>query len=343
MIRRVYIEEGLAGHARAQRILARLPHAERIPCRSYSEVFNPVAQNFRLQKRSPALILARRSGRFLLPTPAGYTIGGTQHFYFSHLLNCPYDCRYCFLQGMYRAAHYLLFVNYEDFAAAIVKQVIASGKTRPHFFSGYDGDSLALEPLSGFAGYFLPLFRSLHRRCPGALLELRTKSVQIRALLAVEPADNCVVAFSLSPAPLQERWERGVPTLARQLQAMRRLQRQGWRLGLRFDPVLYHPDFRALYGELFLRVFEALDAARLHSVTLGCFRLPGVFFQRMQRLYPEEPLFARYLDVRRDRVGYSSQRRAELLDWCRTRLSNEIPPDILFVQDEPAPAKAALA
>ena len=35
------------------------------------------------------------------------------------MLNCLYDCRYCFLQGMYRSANYVLYVNYEDFTKDI--------------------------------------------------------------------------------------------------------------------------------------------------------------------------------------------------------------------------------
>ena len=31
------------------------------------------------------------------------------------MYNCIYDCKYCFLQGLYSSANYLVFVNYEDF------------------------------------------------------------------------------------------------------------------------------------------------------------------------------------------------------------------------------------
>ena len=35
------------------------------------------------------------------------------------MLNCIYDCKYCFLQGMFNSANYLVFVNYQDFFFAI--------------------------------------------------------------------------------------------------------------------------------------------------------------------------------------------------------------------------------
>ena len=37
------------------------------------------------------------------------------------MLNCIYDCNYCFLQGMFNSANYLVFVNYEDYFKEIEK------------------------------------------------------------------------------------------------------------------------------------------------------------------------------------------------------------------------------
>ncbi|SVD49612.1 uncharacterized protein METZ01_LOCUS402466, partial [marine metagenome] len=60
-----------------------------------------------------------------MATPEGYGIGGKNNYYFSHMLNCIYDCRYCFLQGMYRSAHYVLFVNYDEFFGAMDAKLMA--------------------------------------------------------------------------------------------------------------------------------------------------------------------------------------------------------------------------
>ena len=36
------------------------------------------------------------------------------------MLNCIYDCKYCFLQGMFRSANFVIFVNYESFMNEIM-------------------------------------------------------------------------------------------------------------------------------------------------------------------------------------------------------------------------------
>ena len=152
-------------HPRARAIMQKFPDATVTECTRYGEIFNRRAQNFRLQKIKPALILAEKFANHVLPSPPEYAIGGEQNYYFSHMLNCIYDCRYCFLQGMYQSAHYVVFVNYEDFIQAITEKIRAAGNASVHFFSGYDCDSLALEPITDFVKEFLPVFRSYPRPC----------------------------------------------------------------------------------------------------------------------------------------------------------------------------------
>ncbi|MGH8550899.1 MAG: radical SAM protein [Methylococcales bacterium] len=326
MIETIYIEKNIVAHERARSICNRFPSARKIICDRYSEVFNPKAQNFRLQKTQPSLILAEKFKNFVLPAPAGYGIGGSPNFYFSHMLNCLYDCRYCFLQGMYRSAHYVVFVNFEDFQDEIRKVTAQDRSARPHFFSGYDCDSLAMDPVTGFADSFLDLFDEL----PGACLELRTKSTQIRSLLAREALPNCIVAFSFTPLPVSRALEHKVPALERRIGALSRLSRRGWQIGLRFDPMIYEENYRSNYRSLFDSIFPAIDSRALHSVSLGSFRLPNAFFRKMKRLYPDEKLFASPLELNGNIISYRSSLENEMLQFCTELLLAYVPQQKLF-------------
>ena len=147
MIDTIYVEDQVKRHPRVREICARFESARVISCQHYGEIFNRHNQNFKLQKARPALILAAKLNRRVLPIPAGYGINGARGYYFSHLLNCLYDCRYCFLQGMFRSAHYVWFVNYEDFIDDI-RMTCNGANGDTWFFSGYDCDSLALDPVA---------------------------------------------------------------------------------------------------------------------------------------------------------------------------------------------------
>lgn len=326
MIDTLYIEKAVEKHPRVLAIQKRFPEARVIYCERYGEVFNPKSQNFRLQKQNPALILAEKYQKFVLPTPATYGIGGEHNYYFSHMLNCLYDCRYCFLQGMYQSANYVLFVNFEDFQRQI-RDICYQTPDQPiYFFSGYDCDSLALEPITGFAEAFLPLFAEL----PNAWLELRTKSTQIRSLLNRQPLKQCVVAFSLSPDEVVEKVEAKTPSLDKRLEAAAKLQQQGWPIGLRFDPLIYQHDYQQHYQALFKRVFQQIDANQVHSVSLGVFRLPDQYFKKIQKLYPDEKLMASPFQTNSGMVSYRAELEYKMMKDCTEMLLQYIPESKLF-------------
>lgn len=326
MIDTLYVETAVKSHPRTQALCQRFPQARVIECERFGQVFNPKAQNFRLQKQRPALILAEKYQKFVLPAPSGYGIGGQHNYYFSHMLNCLYDCRYCFLQGMYQSANYVLFVNFEDFQQQI-REVCAQHPDVPvYFFSGYDCDSLAFEPATGFAESFLPLFAEV----PNAWLELRTKSTQIRSLLHREVVERCVVAFSLTPDAIAGKVEAKAPTIAKRLEAAVKLQQQGWSIGLRFDPLIYQDNYRALYQALFEQVFSMIDTVALHSVSLGVFRLPEPYFKKMHKLYPEEKLFASPLQTASGKVSYRADLEQAMMDDCSAMLLQYIPASKFF-------------
>jgi len=322
----IYAEEEILANPRTQSILDRNPSAQLVVCTRYGEVFNRAAQNFRLQKRRPALILAHKAGKRVLPAPLGYGIGSQENYYFSHMLNCLYDCRYCFLQGMYRSAHMVLFVNFEDFQTDIAEQIQASGPETPHFFSGYDCDSLAMEGITDFTVQFLPFFAEHPRAC----FELRTKSIRTKTLLQTQALQNCVVAFSMTPQSLAAEFEIGAPSIIRRLEAIAALQEHGWPIGLRFDPLIYDRDYQTRYSELFDQVFATVKIEMLHSVSLGQFRLPREIYKTVHKLYPDEKLLAYGLQEKQGQVSYRTDLARQLHDFCATELLQRIPTEKFF-------------
>jgi spore photoproduct lyase len=326
MIETIYIEENILQHPRVIEISMRFPKARKITCGRYGEVFNPKAQNFRLQKQKPALIMAEKYKHFAMSVPTGYGIGAQRNYYFSHMLNCLYDCRYCFLQGMYQSANYVLFVNYEDFQDAIRQLCVDRPAEAVHFFSGYDCDSLALEPVTGFAEQFLPFFEEI----PNAWLELRTKSTQVRSLLNHEPFSRCIVAFSLNPDEIATKVEAKAPSVQRRLDALCKLQERGWQIGLRFDPIVYQIGYQQQYKRLFEQVFSKINIDQLHSVSLGIFRLPEKFFKKVQKLYPDEKLFASPLDNQHGTISYKQELEQEMMHYCAEQILTFIPEAKLF-------------
>lgn len=113
---------------------------------------------------------------------------------------------------------------------------------------------------------------------------------------------------------------------------MTRLQLQGWKIGLRFDPISRETNCRKNYARLFHDIFTAIDTDTLHSVTLGGFLLPGDYFSNMLKLYPDERLFASVLEntpgTTADHKGMitcHSGIESEMLGYCNSMLSAFVP------------------
>jgi|TARA_B100001093_G_scaffold159350_3_gene151820 spore photoproduct lyase len=326
----IYVERAVRKHPRVIKLMKRFHRAEVIECERFGEVFNRSSQNFRLQKQNPSLILAEKHGRLVLPAPEGYSIGASRNYYFSHMLNCLYDCRYCFLQGMYRSASYVHFVNFEDFEEAIDAHQSDPGKP-DCFFSGYDCDSLAMERITGFAERFVPFFSER----PDKWLELRTKSINTSVLSRQEPVPNIVVAFTMTPATIAAEIEHGAPSFAKRLDRIESLTRQGWKIGLRLDPLIPWPGFRKIYPSMIEEIFSRVDGEFIHSVTLGPMRFPKAMYDRIVRLYPFDPLFALDEMVSRDgQMTYPKETENELVSLVEEELLRHLSKELIFRQLE---------
>ncbi len=321
MVSRVYVESAVREHPRTQRLLQRLKQLPVIEIEHYGEVFNPRSQNFRLQKKNPAIIIAHKNKGHVLAAPPGYGLGGDHNYYFSHMLNCIYDCRYCFLQGMYQSAHQLLFINYEDFGEQMRQLSAAHPKQPVWFYSGYDCDSLANEPMTRFTEFFLPLVDSIDN----AWMELRTKSTQVRGMLKLQPVERVVTAFSFTDRHSHAQLEHGVPSIEKRVDAMRRLMEAGWKVGLRLDPIVYHANYQSEFQALLEQIFKVIDANALHSVSLGTFRLTRNHFRSVSRLYPDEQMFAQQMSLDNGIVSYPAEREQEMVEFCETTLLQHIP------------------
>ena len=316
MVDTIYAEDEIIGTKKAQEIISKFRHAKVTSIKRFGEVFNPSNQNFRIQKTNPALILAKKQKGFVLDAPKGFGIGDQNNYYFSHMYNCLYDCSYCFLQGMYNSANYLVFVNFHDYQNEIAKTIKRHKEKKMTFFTGYDCDSLAMEPITNFINDFVPFFS----RYKKALFEIRTKSINNTVFRKHDPLANCIVAYSLMPEALAQILDKKAPSVSARIKNMKYLANKGWRIGLRFDPLIYCNNWKAQYAELFANIFKEIKEENIHSVSFGSLRFPKSFFNKLLQYYPnsEELSFLRSND--KGIISYDQSIENEMNEYCRLEL-----------------------
>ncbi len=326
MIETIYIEEAIKNHPRTKFILKKFKNSRIISINKYGEIFNKRNQNFRIQKANPNLILAHKKNSFVLPAPEGFGIGSSKNFYFSHMYNCIYDCRYCFLQGMYSSANYVIFVNFEDFNIAIKKTIEDNVGSKVTFFSGYDCDSLALENVTGFAKHILSIFRTY----PHIEIEFRTKSIQKEPFLSVKPMQNVILAYSLMPELMSNSLDYKAPSISKRIRVISELASKGWKIGLRFDPLIHGKNWKELYKELLENIYNKISLNDLHSVSFGSLRFPKRMFKDIFKLYPHESLFTTPLSLKNKMISYDIEIEEEMTSFCKNLSLKYINEDQIF-------------
>lgn len=223
------------------------------------------------EERKQTLVIASRSGGFVKPFPCGPGLLSPGWQYFVPAIGCPASCRYCFLHSYHPAGVPIIFANQADMFAQLESAIAVN----PHgyFYGGELCDNLMLERYLGLVG---PLIR-LFRRYPAAALELRTKSADIEPLLTAGPSPNVVVSWTLSPEETTVKYEQGAASLAERIRSMVKVQDAGFRVGVRFDPIILEGDWREGYELLLRAMAESLDPGRIDSVQMGCMRfMPGL-------------------------------------------------------------------
>ena len=281
---RVYIEEGAMDYPLTRDVLAKLPRACRVVIGHYKDVFNRPRQDFGAQKGARQIILAVKRPPYLYPLPSlCETYGYERAYYTTPVLNCPYDCDFCFLQGVYPSAHLVIFVNEGDFFETV------RNEKEPFFLSvTYENDLMALEGLVSWTGRWLDFAKTM----PHMEMEIRTRSANPGVIQGREPLPNVVLAWSLSPGAVAARYEKKAPAPAQRVEAARRAMEAGWRVRLCIEPVIRIPGWVEAYWELIDTVFDALPADRLDSAVADVFRMGKEGFESIFKARGDTDLFA---------------------------------------------------
>lgn len=291
----IYVEEAVLGDPVTERILRSFPDAAVIPIAHYKDVFNRRRQDVSLQHICQNLILAKRSGRAVFPGAPVCQSFGNEHFYYcSSVMNCLYDCSYCYLKGMYPSGNLVVFVNLDDIFAE-AEALLA--RFPVYLCVSYDTDLLPLEDLLGYTARWCRFARA-HE---DLTIEIRTKCGRTDLYDTLPKTERVIFAFTLSPKEIAEKYEQGAGTLSQRLDAALAARRAGFPIRLSFDPMLYVPGWEALYADMLDEVSRVLDPALVRDFSIGSFRISEAYLKAMRRQEPENALVW-YPFVRKD--GY---------------------------------------
>lgn len=141
------------------------------------------------------------------------------------------------------------------------------------FYSSDYSDILWMDYLSGFIQEFVPFFEKINSPLPqgrggevGSMMEIRTKSANIRPILDLWfIPKNTEFAFSLNPQELIEKYEKGTSSLEDRIEAINILLRKGYKVWLRFLPLLPVNNYKEIYTEFVEEIAKKIDMSKISS------------------------------------------------------------------------------
>lgn len=324
----IYVEKAAFNHPFTAKILEKFSRAKIIELNNYKEIFSANNQDFVLQKQSQKLVLAVKHDNFIYKGAKVCESFGNENFYYtSNILNCVFDCEYCYLQGVYPSSNILIFVNIE----VVFKEVenLLKNGDEIYLCISYDTDLLALELYFGLVETWYN-FALKHKNLK---IELRTKAANTKLFETLTLNKNFIIAYTISPQELIAAYEKNTASFEARLRAIKKLQAKGFTLRLCFDPLIYTDNFAEVYKKMLEDIFLKfeIDATKILDVNIGVFRISKDYIKRM-RQKNSLSLIANYPYSNIDGVyTYSEDLSKKMIAYVKDELLKYVAAEKIFI------------
>ena len=276
----IYVEKEAYDYEIARNILDKYKDARVVTIDHYKDVFNRSKQNYIMQNKSQKLILAKQHDTHIYDGAAVCQNFGNDNFYYtSCVMNCIYDCEYCYLKGMYPSGNMVLFVNLEDTFSKI-KEMLKEHSM--YICISYDTDLLAIESITGYVKRWIDFVEENEK----LTIEIRTKSANANIWETLKKSERVIYAFTLSPEQVVSKYEHNTQSLRARIDSIVKAQQSGHIVRLCFDPMIYIPRWKENYSRMLETVKADIDLDKLWDVSVGSFRVSQEYLKKMRKNMP---------------------------------------------------------
>lgn len=323
MFDRIFLDREAALYPAALAILARLKNVPVSVVEGPDEAFrrvenapDPVSEGKRI------LCLAKNRGRFVRPCPGtrNYHCCGYQIIHIGAF--CTMDCAYCILQAYFHPAVLTFFVNHDELVSQLDQALNGKSPEVRRMGTGEFTDSLIWEGLTDLNQRLVTRFgRQNH-----AILELKSKSVNIEGLLDLPHNRKTVVAFSVNTRAVMRENERGTSSLETRLKAAARCEKAGYPVAFHFDPMVIYPGSEEEYKAVVREIFRHVSPENVVYISLGAFRFMPELKNVIRRRFPDSKIpFGEFITGLDNKMRYFKPLRMALFSAVAEELRKTAP------------------
>ncbi len=312
----IYVEKAIKNTGLSDSVIQKIKPAEIIYINNYKDVLNQPGSDWRVQKVTQKIILAQRKDHFYYEGSGVTPNFGYNNFYYNTLaLNCIYDCQYCYLQGLLPSAHIVLFLNNHDFISQ-TKELLKKKQAPVYMALSYDTDLPAIEHWYPYCKEWIDFVKNEEN----LIVEIRTKSVNTKVFENTAPCNRVILAWTLSPQEIIQKFEPLTPPLSARIKSIKKLIEQGWQVRVCIDPILHTNNWMKNYSSMIDTLFDELQELKLHSISLGVFRMNKVFLKRIKSQRQDSSLINYPYTSGDETVTYNDAVKNELVGFIENKI-----------------------
>jgi spore photoproduct lyase len=336
-IKKLYIDQQIADDPETKAIIRRMGLPPEIVSGD-QEVFEKISgAPDPVKKGKSVLFITRNKGAFLKKCPGtrSYTCCGYEILHIGTF--CHMDCAYCILQSYFHPPLMQYFVNYGDLFEELA--AIFGGDDLHRIGTGEFTDSLIWELWTGFTRKMVPAFAGQNR----AVLELKTKTVNIDRLQNLTHHRKTIVSWSLNTPRVIGEEERGTASLSARLKAAAKCESWGYPLAFHFDPVVIYDGCEVDYERVVKKIFSSVSPDNIVWISMGTLRFMPSLKPLIQKRFPgSKIIYGEFITGLDGKMRYFKPLRIEIYQKIIACIRHHAPEVLIYfcMEDEEVWQKA---
>jgi len=282
---KLYIDQQVLHSPQVVSIRSHIPDVPVLVVHSSKEVYKSIlSSDNHIQKGKTILFLTRNKGAFIKPCPGtrSYTCCGYQILHMGTF--CTMDCSYCILQAYFHPPVLQYFVNHDQLLIELDRLFL--NKTLTRIGTGEFTDSMIWDDWTNFSDLLVSSFSKQSR----AVLELKTKTVNVNALKTLHHNYKTIVSWSLNTPRIVKNEERHTASISDRLRAAAKCESWGYPIGFHFDPLVIYDGCEEEYASVIDQMFSHVSSENIVWVSLGTFRFVPALKSIIQKRFPKSKI-----------------------------------------------------
>jgi spore photoproduct lyase len=280
----LYIDQQVIQSPQVSSFRSRI-HAPTVVVENIQEVFASItSSDDPVQQGKTVLFLTRNKGAFIKPCP-GTSVYSCCGYQILHIgTYCTMECTYCILQSYFHPPLLQYFVNHDDLLEELDQLFMKKSITR--IGTGEFTDSIIWEAWTDISRLLVPKFAKQSR----AVLELKTKTIDIDGLKHLHHNRKTIVAWSLNSDRIIQNEERRTASLSERLHAAAQCESWGYPLGFHFDPLIIYDGCEDDYKQVIKQLFSQVSSENIAWISLGALRFMPSLKPIVEKRFPKSKI-----------------------------------------------------